>query len=221
MVTLKNDFLTIPDAPNYEINSELIIRNKKTGRILASYTKGGCTVACPSATPCHRVWRSPKTFRSQALAAVKGTTWFPVPSLNGSYEFSRNGYLRNAFSKRILKLFTKGNYKFFAVSVGGKHLCITLDSIRWEIFGVTPPVSKSTPVSCSAFKDDLYKNFDSLSACARFLASVCFISCSSVRKWLWKRKPVVDGWKISYFPPALWSPEKEAISRKLLRGVSK
>lgn len=30
---MKDDFLTIPDAPNYEINSEFVCRNKNTGEI--------------------------------------------------------------------------------------------------------------------------------------------------------------------------------------------
>lgn len=31
---MKDNFLTIPDAPNYEINSDCVVRNKKTGKIL-------------------------------------------------------------------------------------------------------------------------------------------------------------------------------------------
>ena len=31
---MKNDWLTIPNAPQYEINSDLVVRNKLTGKTL-------------------------------------------------------------------------------------------------------------------------------------------------------------------------------------------
>lgn len=31
---MRNDWLTVPDAPQYEINSDLVVRNKLTGKTL-------------------------------------------------------------------------------------------------------------------------------------------------------------------------------------------
>lgn len=35
---VRENFLPIPDAPNYEINSQLIMRNRKTKQILSLYS---------------------------------------------------------------------------------------------------------------------------------------------------------------------------------------
>lgn len=34
---MKNNFLPIPDAPNYEVNSQGLVRNIRTGKILKPY----------------------------------------------------------------------------------------------------------------------------------------------------------------------------------------
>lgn len=222
MVTLKNDFLTIPDAPNYEINSELIVRNKKTGRILTPQKKGQYVSVKLCSSGKFLAGRSTKTLRAQALAALEnGNKWLPVPSLGGKYELNSRGILRNASSKRTLKIFNRHHFISFRIPVNGKTNYFSLNSLLWEVFGVTPPLPVQPAVKCSAFKDGLYRNFDSLNACARFLAPLCFLSSGAVLYHLWKRKSDVYGWKISYTPPDEWSPEKESISRKLLRGVGK
>lgn len=219
---VKNDFLTIPDAPNYEINSQLILRNKSTGKILKPIIRHN--------TPCYTVYSDGKPIhhsaisaRNQAVAAANPSDslhWTPVPSLNCKYEFGYNGKLRNASSKRVLKLIQRQRFIGFAVSVGNKACRhVSLSSLMWEIHGVVPQ-SRRSPVSCSAFKNGVSKKFDSLRACSRFLADYVFSAAAAFRL-LVKRQPLIGGWNIKYAPRDFWSADKEAVSKEMLRGVGK
>ena len=215
---MKNDFLTIPDAPKYEINSELIVRIKKSGKFKKQYKRNsGYMFYLFNAGK--KVARSPKTLRAQALAAIRSDScWFPVPSLNYLYEFSRNGCLRNAKSKRVLKMTIRGNYKYFSPSVGGNILNVTVDSLMWEIFGVIPVRPHCARIQVVITKDGLVKKFDSLADCSRFFAAFCFIPFRSAQTYLSNRQTVIDGWQIKYLPSDDWTDEKQKISDSFKRG---
>lgn len=219
---VKNDFLTIPDAPNYEINSQLILRNKSTGRILKPaifYNKPYYKMRFDG----KEFLRSAISARCQAVAAANpsdSSRWTPVPSLGGKYEFSSNGNLRNASSKKILKKELLGTCAGFHVFPDGKLRWVSLKSLMWEIHGITCQ-SLNSPVSCSAFKNGAYHKFLSLRACSRFIASSSFFSSSYVMDLLIKRQSLIGGWNIKYAPRDFWSADKEAVSKKMLQGVGK
>lgn len=104
---MKNDFLLIPDAPAYEINSELCVRNVKTGRFLKPwchcYTKKFYVRL--TVTPDGRTLsRQPRELRRQAVMSIgKGNFFLPIPSTNGRYEINPRGILRNVRTRRIIK----------------------------------------------------------------------------------------------------------------------
>jgi len=113
---VKDNFLIIPDFPNYEINSELLVRNKKTGKFLKPVLqRGNLFVGLHNGIHCKRVSRSLKYCRELALAATAKTIFYPVPSLGGKYEISKSGVLRSAARKYALKLDKKNAY------------CVTID----------------------------------------------------------------------------------------------
>lgn len=219
MVTLKNDFLTIPDAPNFEINSELIVRNKIAGNILKGVVNNKVRYYLLRIGD-KTFYRSAKSFRRQAVVAAKNQSrWLPVPSLGGKYELSRSGKLRNSNTKRFLNLHTSRNYIGFRTWFNGKPKFVTLKSLLWEVFGITCSPSKRTPVSCSAVKNRIFKKFDCLRDLAAFLAAQNNkLSFYTIEARLSKRCSEIDGWKIKYATRDVWSDENEAVSRKMLRG---
>lgn len=72
-----DEFKIIPDAPNYEINREGVVRNRKTGRILKPGIK---RQVCFSIDGVKRIYRMPKLLASQIfkLPALKRKK-APVP----------------------------------------------------------------------------------------------------------------------------------------------
>ena len=224
MIPLKNDFLTIPDAPNYEINSELIVRNKSTGQILKGVVKHNVPYYNVISFN-KRICRTGKSFRHKAevaLITADSLHWLPVPSLNGKYELNDRGKLRNAVTKRILKKKFHNRFIGFDIRFGGKRLNVSLKNLMWEVFGVYYQPSNRTPLSCSARKNGVLKKFDSLKALAFFLADATNkASAVAIERYLNNRCPEFYGWKISYASRDEWTAEKDAVSKKLLRGVGK
>lgn len=220
VVTLKDDFLTIPDAPNYEINSQLVVRNKKTGRLLKAAIRKNRRIYWLISGG-KRIGRTGRTFRRQAVAA-QHADWFPVPSLGGKYELNYTGTLRNSSTKKILKIHDSNNFFGFYPIFDGKLKAVSLKSLMWEVFGITPPPSsRRVPVPCSAVKNGVRKSFDSLQALARFLAKDQYFSVGAARYHLNKRRSEFGGWIITYAPPDDWTADKELVSKKILKGVGK
>lgn len=98
---MRENFLTIPDAPDYEINSDLVVRNKTTGRVLKPIVKDGN--AYYRLTLGGAKFRTAKTFRRQAVDAVGNSIFEPIPSTGGRYEINNAGIVRNALTKKKLK----------------------------------------------------------------------------------------------------------------------
>lgn len=222
VVTLKNDFLTIPDAPDYEINSELILRNKSTGKILKPQVKKGVPYYFVR-TDKKPLYRTANSFRRQAVAAANpydSSRWLPVPSLGGKYELNNRGLLRNSVTKRILTKIVHNRFIGFHIRSDDKKSFVTLKNLMWEVYGVVPQ-SLNSPVSCSVFKNGVFKKFDSLRDCAVFLAGFIYLSSETIENYLGKRCTEFYGWKIKYAPRDFWSADKEAVSKKILRGVGK
>ncbi len=191
------NFLTIPAAPNYEINSRLVVRNKKTGRILTP---------SKNLTVCVRVDGKTRTFllktiREQALAAVETVKFYPIPSTGNKYEMNRNGKVRNAKTKRVLKTTDGGNVVHLAY--GGKGYAISITMLKWEVFGITPSKSAQTPKPLSVSKGNRRFFFDTKAACARFLAAELTYSTAGILYYLSANKNWIHGWTVKYFDEPL------------------
>ena len=198
MNEIKEDFLIIPDAPNYEINSQLLVRNKKTGRILKPRQKQLRIIVAFQAANGKRQSRDIQSLRNQAISAVKTDVWFSVPSLGNLYEINKKGQLRNARTKRNLKI---NRDKNFLVWFNNKTLRVTLKSLMWEVFGKFTKSYRPPYIPVIIAKGAIRRRFTSLRSTSKFLSSIIYLSDVHIRKLLSKRIAEIDGWKITYYPP--------------------
>lgn len=205
MMILRNDFLTIPDAPNYEINSELICRNKTTGRLLKPQMQAGAKYYRVYLGKDNLIHRSAKNFYDSARLA--NAEWVPVPSLDYKYEFTPRGILRNRQSKRVIQLCDGVFY------IRNKHITkmISPTSLLWECFGRIPTTSVKKPVILSKGGSQIY--FESIAATARFLAEKTFYSFSRMIDLLSEREKNIHGWNVNYLH------EQTATVDSALRGA--
>lgn len=195
---MKDDFLTIPDAPNYEINSELLVRNKKTGKILKSTIvdrESSVGVYTPKG---NQIRRFVTTLRVQAVAGTNLNVWKPVPSLNGKYELHKIGLLRNALNKKKLRL---NKSKCYCVTVNGKERRISRQNLLYEVYGVLPKNRRSTIAVKVDFNGTQY-HFKSIYAAAKYLATKVYYGFDTLRIYLSKRVGEIGDYKITYFSPA-------------------
>ena len=196
---MRNDWLSIPDAPNYEINSQLICRNKKTGYILKkhldkrkrfyySVRRQGQKAFC----------RSPQFLRRVAEAAIRKDSFAPIPSLGGRYEINERGVVRNTATKKILK--RKGHGKCVEIHAGQRIFIMRcVADLLWEVHGIILQ-RRFRPQPCTFENAHGKFSFPNLKAAARHIAKEISYSLSYVYKFFLDRKPQFDDWKISYPP---------------------
>ncbi|MBQ3337532.1 MAG: hypothetical protein IJG80_09030 [Selenomonadaceae bacterium] len=195
---MKDDFLTIPGT-NYEINSKLICRNKKTGHILKSYMDK-CGARCFNLLVDGKPKsRSAEYWRRFAVDAVTSHTFMPIPSLGGRYEINLTGVVRNARTKKIIKPYP--NKWVVQLCMGrGKKNTRAIRNLLWEVHGKIIK-RRFQPCPCSAENNTGKFFFENLACCARFLAPKVFYTVDTVRVYLYRRDPAIGEWKITYLKP--------------------
>lgn len=195
---MANTWLTIPCAPNYEIDSYLRVRVKKTGQLLKLQVvpRRRSYYSLRDKSHPYTIKRSPRTLRAQAEEAVKPKTSFvPIPSLGGKYEINIHGKVRNAFSKLIIKPF-EGRVVVFD---GKKYTNRSVKDLLWEVHGKEyRPRLRACP--CVASTSCFRKKFPTLAACAQFIAPQVYRTVGTVREHLHKREQNVFGFDITYLP---------------------
>lgn len=205
---MKNDFLTIPDAPNYEINSKLVVRNKRTGYILKASPRIGKNFN--TVTVCNngkQIKRNVKTFRSQAVTAFKDSKlkhddwWQPIPSLNNLYEINPSGVLRNALTKHVLTVQTSSHFRGYVVTIDGKSVSRSVKTLLWEAHGITHKLPHCVPVATTISKGAERLYFPTFAELARFFVRSLNKKFDSVRRQLQKRPATIYGWNITYHKP--------------------
>ena len=191
-----NDWLTIPDVPNYEINSALQVRRKSDGKILSTHTPQypKKSPICSLRKNKKSINRSPKTLRGQAEAAATNDEWYPVPSLANLYEFNNKNQLRNVKTKKMLPLHAGS----FRPRINKKAFNLSIVTLRWEIFGELPPYGSSIKKAVIIGKGKTTLYFDSRASAARFIAQSEFYSFSAVNHLMVNRQPEICGWHINY-----------------------
>lgn len=195
---MKDDFLTIPTAPIYEINSQLICRNKITGKILKPRVRSKRTHYYYNiylGNPKHAVTRSARTLRANDLAAVTVSSFEPILSLNGKYEINNRGVVRNSRTKHIVKPQRRSVGLFNDKNV---RIRISVAELLWEVHGHKIPSYSSKPIHCTLENKHGKHFFKSLKDAARFLAPKVYLTFNTVCDYLCKRKSTIYGWKISY-----------------------
>lgn len=191
---MKNDWLTIPIAPNYEINSDLVCRNKRRNRIIAPcYRRGKRSFRVCVAGK--QFCRSAQYWRTKAEEALLDEPeFFPVPSLGGKYEINKQGVLRHAVSHSFPTLL-RGCYR--VLDQNFRRVQKSRNSLLLEVFGETPSKHRvPMPVICSKGNQCFY--FDNKIECARFLADKLFFDPYYVAHRLHKHVDEFHGWKITY-----------------------
>lgn len=193
---MKDDWLTIPDAPNYEINSQLICRNKKSGYVVKKQIKSNGAVRYALYVARNKsVMRSPKTFRAQAVAATVKQTYFPIPSIGGKYEINCKGTVRNAKSKIIIS--TKDG--LIDMRIDGKIIRRRISDLLWEVHGVINKKSRSSyPIPVAAENQHGKHFFKTLKDCSLFLEAKVHYSWHTLISRLSRRDGTIFGWKITY-----------------------
>lgn len=219
---MKDDFLPIPDAPNYEINSELICRNTKTDYIMTPfqpkhYKNFVYRLDCLENRRRKQILRTAKTLRAQAVAAVTYSTFEPIPSLGSRYEVNQRGTIRNTNTKKILK---RKKYNLVTVDNNvGVSITRNFNTYLWEVLGYYRK-PKWQRVKCSAENDFGKHFFDSLTDCANFLAPKIYFTADSIRShFLVRRRTEVHGWKITYYEedPSVDNWNRQALGFEALR----
>lgn len=195
----KETFLTIPDALNYEINGLYQVRNKKTGLILKNY-KGDCRLPMVSVyrNDGRQLKHPVNVFYHQALMnKISPEGWCPVSSLNNRYEVNVLGELRNAQSKKLVKLQIKGDCYYYKVCVDGKDKGVLRARLVDEVFG-TGYERKIAPIPVILRKDGQTQYFKSRTAAARYLSSKVFYSVGYIANYMSKRTAEICGYSVQY-----------------------
>lgn len=195
----KADFLTIPDAPNYEINGYFKVRNKKTGRLISTKKRiGRKTVVASICSNKKNVKRDVKTFYHQALMnAFYSDGWYPICSLNKLYEITWLGEVRNAKTKMLLKPILDQNCLLYNFWIDGKVVVRTRRALLNEVFA-TNIRPKKAPVPVILSKDGLQYYFKNKTAAAKFLEPKVFFNWETIVKRMSNREPTVYGWNVKY-----------------------
>ena len=191
---MRDNFLTIPDAPNYEINSQLICRNKFTKQILTlQHYDGKSYYSLRPHGRKHTLKGNPKTLRRQAVAATQNDYFEPIPSLDYRYEIDRRGRVRNVHSKQIMVV-RNGSVH---THLKGKYIVRAIKDLLWEVHGKILE-RRFKPIPVTIENDFGLWNFDNIKACARFLAEKFFYTTSHISHKLYKRPSEIFGYKVTY-----------------------
>ena len=188
-----DDFKTIPVATNYEINSQKIVRNKSSGKIINPFVTHGLLYFSLKLAPYKHKQFPLHYLYSLTFPKPDKTQFFPIPSLGGKYEISRSGVVRNSKFKRIIS-FKKTQIYF---SINGKHIRRSKHDLLWEVFGFRKKSNVKIPVILSKGNQRYF--FDSLSQAAFFLQNLIHYSVSHIKSaYFTKRKADICGWHINY-----------------------
>lgn len=211
---LKDTWLTIPDAPSYEINKQLQVRNKVTGHMLKlqkTKTRTIHYVLNRNTVTGKSICRSPKSLFRQALAAVTNDTFVPLLPPLDSYEVNERGVCRNIHTKKILR--PTGRGKTYSLYANNKKFHRSRNSLIWEAHGTIKKSFRHVPVWAEHRTGKFF--FPNLTACARFLKDKIYYSLHTLQHYLWGRKPNIGDWKFTYLD------ESPADIKWNMRGLTK
>lgn len=196
----RKTFLTIPDAPNYEINGDYVIRNKKTGYILRPCNRTDSKTATKfyrlstDVVPLGTIFRSDIAYRRQAVIAAGKESFEPIPSVSGKYEISQTGTVRNVRTKKAVKPNIKGVFTLW--NAANDPVYRSRNSLLWEVYGKVK--AGSAPIEVHAEHQNKRYTFASCAECARFLLGKIPFALNTIQCYLWKKKPSFAGWNFFY-----------------------
>lgn len=190
-------FYPIPSLDGkYEIDKKGVVRNSQTKHIIKP--RGGKSYY-PFSLNNTQIWRCRETLMSEVFDKIDD--YLPIPSLGGKYEINQRGILRNAKTKKRLRLNRSAdeNAFFYSVKINGIYTHRYLQQLMWEVHGVLPKaVAFRTAISVTIQKAGEHFTFDSITKCAKFLSPKEHYSFSWIFSQLQQRRKEIYGWKVFY-----------------------
>ena len=199
---MKNNFLPIPDAPGYEVNSQGFVRNIRTGKILKPNDICGRKKTPAIHIPKYHIRRTAESLRRQAVVFHKengkNISWLEIPNFGGLYEINNRGVVRNTHTKKIKKTRLCNGTECVMLILKGKSVSRGINSLLWEVHGIIR--QKQHPRICSVTieKENERRYFEKQKDCIEFLSQREFYSKDYVRKKLNNRVEKFCEWKIFY-----------------------
>lgn len=191
---MKKNFLPIPDAPKYEVNSQFIVRNIKTKHVIKPDKFGwvhlyntGIKRAMTYSAECAR--------RKAVAAANTKTKWYTIPSAP-NYEMTKRGVVRHKVTKNTPKLYERNRYEL-SLSKHGQRVKRSISSLKHEVFGIVP-TTKQTRRPCTIERNGKILHFDTMRAAAKFLVQENSYSLSYFANHFSRRDKIICGWAVTY-----------------------
>lgn len=124
--------------------------------------------------------------------------FLPIPNAT-RYEISGAGIIRNVKTGKVIKWrhLPCGTKQTNLINDDGKKIIVTLPYLLWLIHGKI--IAKKMPVAVSADKGTRHLRFDTLTACAKFLATVTHLKIGGAYYHLARRHTLIADWHIHYF----------------------
>ena len=191
---MTENFLPIPYATNYEVNSKFVVRNIKTKHVCKPDKYGWVHIYIDGKLTS----RSAQKARRVAVAARndnQNSTWTTIPSAP-NYEINNRGVVRHKATKTSPKLYDGNRYE---LSLGKKKSRAkrSVNSLLHEVFGIVP-TTVQTRRPCTVSRNGAIYHFDTLTDAAKFLAKTEFFSVKYIRRKFTERVNELFGWKITY-----------------------
>lgn len=198
-VTRKNDWQPIPSlGGKYEMNLRGEVRNAETKRVLKPNPKRKKVTAYQLKFNGKTLYKTKEVL----LAETFGNGYFsPIPSLDYMYEINPHGKIRNAKTKRLVKMFTRGNYDFSRLNIKGKNYTGSVKKLLWEVYGIIPEKIPRQPVGVTLQKDNFGRFFQNAATAAKFLSPLVYLSVHTVAQYFYKRRKELYGWQVIYHEP--------------------
>ena len=123
--------------------------------------------------------------------------YLPIPNAT-RYELSGAGIIRKVTTGKVIKWrqMPSGTKQTNLINDDGKKIIVSLPYLLWLLHGKI--IAKKMPVPVSVDKGSRHLRFDTLSACANFLASVTHLKAGGAYYHLTRRHPVIADWHIAY-----------------------
>lgn len=128
-------------------------------------------------------------------------SWEIIPQAP-NYEMNSAGMIRNRTTSKILKWYKTGRHNksnTITLMNNGRPIRVSQLHLLWQMHGRC--TSKVVPIAVSIKKGTRTLRFDSMNACANFLAPIIHLTSNSVRYHLTKRHAQIDDWEIRYIDP--------------------
>lgn len=198
----KKSFITIPDAPNYEINGYFKIRNKKTGRFVKGRSKHNAnergSVLITDINKRQRSFGVIKLYRRAVAAAFnEDGEWALIGIVNNLYEMNLDGVVRNVETKKILKPQEGRGGKYYNLRFGGKTTRVCLKRLFNSAFDMEYKL-RPQKIPVLVRKDGLVYYFETIRAASQFLASKVFYIPHSIGRLMGRREKNIYGYEITY-----------------------